>query len=1081
MVQPTTIDQRPGVESADRIRRLPRQERNGYPLSFAQQRMWFMHELAPASPAYNGPFAMRLRTAVKVSALKRAFDQIVMRHESLRTLFRSKNGKPYCVIMDAAEVQCPVVDWRGLASAARIRGALRFVKAEARRPFDLQSGPLLRIFLSQISEDDYVLLVVTHHIVSDYWSASIVMSELSALYDAEIQATTPELAANEIQYVDYTVWQRKKMSGRGLSKHEEYWKQQLADMAVTLELAHGRSRPAVQMGLGAQHNVFLPASLVHRLEGLALGDKATLFMVLLASFEMLLYRYSGQESFGVGAPSTGRNRQELQGIIGLFVNTLVFRAEFGEQPTFRELLRRVRTTAIDAFEHQEMPFDILVEKLHPARSSHHAPFFQTMFVFQNFPSEYKRAGALRLEPFPVDMGMAQNDLVLWIGAPSLHGETGGLRARFNYDTALFDEASIVRMAGHWLHLLGAVAGNPDRAIGELALLPEPEKFQVLNQWNNTETPWLDPWRIQDGFQIQAEERPDALALCFEPEHVSYGELNRRASILAQSLAEQGVGPEQRVGILMERSPGLVIALLAVLKAGAAFVPLDPDYPEDRLQFMLKDSGIGITIVHHGLQQRLPEPGPVIDLDIDRQPIGVESSANLSHQSEPDGLAYIIYTSGSTGLPKGAMNTHGGIGNRLLWMQMAYGLDRSDRVLQKTPVSFDVSVWEFFWPLIVGATMVLSRPGGHRDPGYLANLIESEAISTVHFVPSVLQRFIDVTGPGRCESLKRVFCSGEALSQSLQDRFFELYGAELHNLYGPTEAAVDVTYWACQRGNAFNRVPIGRPISNTQIYILDGGLQPVPVGIQGELYIGGKGLARGYVNRSDLTASRFLPDPFAKRPGERIYRTGDLARWTDQGQIDYLGRCDQQVKIRGCRIELGEVAACLRQHKAIRDSVVIDRDTKAGEKQLQAYIVFAEGETPSNVEIRAFLRKQLPEYMIPSLFVPIDQVPVNSNGKFDRTMLPDPALTPSLSSAEFIEPRSSLELEIASIWQEVLGIKSIGINDDFFELGGHSLMAAQIMSRVSDIFHVSLPLDLFFQFKPTIAGLIDAIQEYETSS
>ncbi|HEX8117761.1 MAG TPA: amino acid adenylation domain-containing protein, partial [Pyrinomonadaceae bacterium] len=680
------------------------------------------------------------------------------------------------------------------------------------------------------------------------------------------------------------------------------------------------------------------------------------------------------------------------------------------------------------------------------RNLSHSPLFQVLFLLQHAAKQGEGSHELSLNPLKAATQTSKFDLLMMIEDSEL-----GLVCGVEYNTDLFDAPTIDRLLGNYRQLLAGVVADPARKVSELPLLTDGERRQVLGDWNSTRTDYGEPLALHRMFEAQAERTPDAVALVFEGEQLTYGQLDERANQLAHHLRALGVGPESRVGIMLERSHEMVVGLMGILKAGGAYVPLDPDYPRERLSFMLEDAQVAVLLTHSEQLERLAaRPRHAVCVDTEGPDIARRSTARPDCATDADNLAYVIYTSGSTGRPKGAMNTHAAIYNRLRWMQEAYGLTADDCVLQKTPFSFDVSVWEFFWPLATGARLVLARPGGHRDSAYLIDLIRRERVTTLHFVPPMLQVFLDEPGVETCESLRRVICSGEALPRELQERFHSRMGVtELHNLYGPTEAAVDVTAWACEPGDEHLSVPIGRPIANTQIYLLDKNYRPVPVGVTGELYIGGVQLARGYHARPALTAEKFIPAPLSAEPGARLYRTGDLARFLPGGEIEYLGRIDHQVKIRGFRIELGEIEAALNAHPAVREAIVLAREDAPGEKRLVAYVVLGEGKAPSNSEFRQALKEHLPEYMIPSQFVVLDELPLTPNGKVDRRALPAPDRgRPSLERA-FVAPRTPAEGMLASVWAEVLGVEQVGIHDNFFALGGDSIRSIKVLAKAKE--------------------------------
>ncbi|RPJ38734.1 MAG: amino acid adenylation domain-containing protein, partial [Planctomycetaceae bacterium] len=1031
-------------------------------LSFAQEQLWFLDQLKPDSAAYNIARAFRLSGPLDVAALTQSLNVVVQRHETLRTTFAARDGQPVQVVAPALTLELPVVDLR-VPMDRREAEIQRRASEEILRPFDLSCGPLLRVLLLRLDDQEHVLLFVMHHIVSDGWSLGVLNRELSVLYEAFSGGRGSPLAELPFQYADFADWQRQRLQGEVLDRQLAYWKGKLGGVLPVLELPTDRPRGAVQTFVGSQCSFELSAELWESLKVVSQQEGVTMFMTLLAAFEVLLARYTRQMDVLVGSPVANRSPQELEGLIGLFVNTVVLRTDLSGNPSFREVLKRVREVTLEAYEHQEVPFGRLVEELRPERDASRNPLFQVMFAYQNVPmleevtKEVPSFGDVAVRVLELEAGAAQFDLTLSMR------ETGwGLAGVFNYNTDLYEAATIGRMVGHWQTLLASIAADAGQRVWELPLLTKEERQQVVVEWNDTGVRYEAGGCIHELFEEQAGAHPERVALVYEGEEVTYGELERRANRVGHYLRRLGVGAEVLVGICVERSIEMVVGLLGILKAGGAYVPLDPAYPRERLGFMVADARVKVILSQQRVMERLPAgEARVVCLDGEWAEIARESEAQPAAAVVGDNLAYVIYTSGSTGQPKGVMNTHRGIRNRLLWMQDAYHLTEMDRVLQKTSFSFDVSVWEFFWPLLTGAVLVIARPEGHKDSAYLVELIAGEEITTVHFVPPMLDAFLLERGVQACVSLKRVICSGEELPLELQQRFISLLQAELHNLYGPTEAAVDVTFWHCRRGSTGNTVPIGRPIANTQIYLLDEHLNPVPVGVPGELHIGGLGLARGYLNRAALTAAKFIPGPFSGEAGARLYRTGDLARYRPEGDIEFLGRLDNQVKIRGFRVELGEIEVVLRQHPAVREGVVIVREDVAGDKRLVAYVVIHEGQAVLVEELRGYLRDRLPGYMVPSALVMLAALPLTPNGKVDRRALPRPGTERSEWGQAYVAPRTPVEEVLAGIWAGVLGLDRVGVYDNFFELGGHSLLGVQVIARACRTFNLDIPLTKLF--------------------
>ncbi len=791
-------------------------------------------------------------------------------------------------------------------------------------------------------------------------------------------------------------------------------------------------------------------------------------MVLLAAFNVLLSRHSGQQDICVGTPVANRNRLEIEGLIGFFVNTLVLRSDLSGNPPFVELLRRVREVCLGAQAHQDLPFEKLVEELAPVRDMSHNPLFQVMLSLQNVPEATLEVEGLRIEPVVMETYTSKFDLDL-----NITERPTGLEVQFNYNADLFDAATLQRMAEHYRTLLEDLSQSPDRRLSALRMLSPTEWQQLMHISQGEALAYPQERCIHQLFEAQVEQDASRIAVSLDAEWLSYGELNRLANRVAHALRQRGVGPETVVGICMERSLEMVVALLGILKAGGAYLPVDPEYPAERIVYMLHDAQPVCVLVHEATCSVLPPDVPTLNLDTEQKELAGQPEENLQQLMNARHPAYVMYTSGSTGQPKGAILAHQGIVNRLLWMQREYQLTEDDRILQKTLFSFDVSVWEYFWPLIAGASLHMLSPGAHRDSQKLAEVIGQQAISTLHFVPSMLSVFLDTVTTLTCPSLKRVICSGEALPASLQQRFFErLPTVKLHNLYGPTEASIDVTYWACHAERNETVVPIGYPIANMGVYLLDRHLNPVPTGVMGELFISGIGLARGYLNRADLTADRFIPHPFAE-DGSRMYRSGDLARFRHDGSIEYIGRTDHQIKLRGVRIELGEIEATLRRHPHVRDAVVVAANLQDSEQQhLVAYVVNHEAK-PDTEALRTFLRASLTEHMVPSLFMWLDDLPLNANGKVDRKALPA-SQSVALQSRVYVAPRTSTESALAGIWTEVLGLERIGVHDNFFDLGGHSLLVTQLLSRIHAQFQIRIPLRALFE-ATTIARLTDVIE------
>ncbi len=1058
---------RAGGEAASAVPPLQPISRQGeLPLSFAQQRLWFLDQLSPGGSFYNIPSALRLRGELDVGALERSLTEVVRRHEVLRTTFSEVGGRPVQVIHDAERVELEVVDLTGLAEADREAEALRLAREEARRPFDLERGPLFRARLLRLGREDHVALLTLHHIVSDGWSMGVLVEEMASLY-AAFQAGQPSpLAELPIQYADYAAWQRSWLVGEELERQLGYWREQLAGAPSVLELPTDRPRPAVQTFSGSTESRVLSADLSEGLRRLSRKEGVTLFMTLLAAWQALLSRYSGQEDIVVGCPIANRQRSEVERLIGFFVNTLVLRTDLSGEPSFRELLRRVREVSLGAFGHQDLPFEQLVEALQPVRDLSHSPVFQVAFVWQNAPLGELELPGLHLEPFGVSGGTAKYDLTLTMA----EGSEGRLLAELEYNTDLFEASTIRRMLAHLERLLSAVVEDPKVAVGKVPLLSAAERRQQLEEWNQTELSFPEEVCAHEWFEERAAARPEAVALIFGEQEVSYGELNERANRLAHYLRDRGVGPEVRVGLCLERSVELLVGLLGILKAGGAFVPLDPAYPEERLRYMVEDSGVRVLLTEVEVLERLASTGvEVVCVDRDWEEICQRSGQNPGVEVLPESLAYVIYTSGSTGRPKGTMLHHRGLVNLAAAQQAAFGVGEGSRVLQFSSLSFDASVWEVVMALLSGGTLCLAPRQVLATGQGLVGVLQEAEVTTVTLPPSVLAVMPEAELP----HLETLITAGEALSGDLVRRWLRA-GRRFFNAYGPTETTVCASLQLCT-GEEGGSPPIGRPIGNMELYVLDRHLEPVPVGVAGELYIGGVGLARGYLGRAELTAERFVPDPFSGRVGARLYRTGDLGRYREDGAIEFLGRADHQVKVRGFRIELGEVESVLREHPGVRDAVVEVGEVAGGDRRLVAYYIAADGQEVSSGELRSYLRGRLPEYMVPSLLLALESFPLTPSGKVDRRALPLPSGERMAEGRAYVAPRDEVEEQVAAICAELLGVERVGVYDNFFDLGGHSLLATQFMSRVRETFEVELPLRSLFE-GPTVAEVSKTIQD-----
>ncbi|MEU6997898.1 amino acid adenylation domain-containing protein [Nonomuraea sp. NPDC046570] len=961
-------------------------------LSFAQERMWFLERFSPGTGAHTLPVSARLRGPVDAELLRSRLDALVARHESLRMTFPpGADGLPRVRVAAAPKVPLRVVRVKGPGLARSV------LSADAALAFDLAEGPLLRATLVRYAPDEHALLIAVHQIVCDAWSAELIMRELLA---------SGPVPGPAVRYGDYALWQRERLAGPYLERHLAFWRAEL-DGLPALDLPLDAPRPARQGYAGAWYEVWLAERLTSAVKLLAGKQGATTHMAFLAAFQALLAGWSGQRDFAVGSPVAGRSRPELAGLVGLFENLLPFRARLAGDPTFAELLERTRYAALDVYAHQELPFEKLVAELDLSRDVGRPPVAQALFALRGH-----REGAAP-EPFRLESPTTRFDLELHVTET-----TGGMTARFVYNRALFGADTVARLATRFVALLEWAVTAPDVPVGELEIRTADEQA-LVDGWNATAR--RHPGGTLHGLVFeQAARTPDAPAAGFEGSWLTYRELTERAQRVAAALRAAGARPDQPVGVHLSRCLDLPVALLGVLAAGCAYLPLEPGHPEERLRGMLADAGATLVVTNRDLAF----PGGLLVEDAERMleaaPVDVPE----------DALAYVIFTSGSTGRPKGVAVSHRAIVNRLRWMQRVHHLDGNDRVLHKTPTTFDVSVWELFWPLVAGAAVVIARPDCHRDTAYLRDLLHQEQVTTAHFVPSMLEPFLAEKGGGG--PLRRVICSGEVLPPGLVRRFAELLpGVELHNLYGPTEAAVDVSWHRCTPGEEV--VPIGRPVDNTRLHILDRHLNPVPIGTPGELHIAGTQLARGYTGRPGLTADRFLPDPYGP-PGSRLYATGDLARWRRNGEIEFLGRLDDQIKVRGMRVEPGEVEAVLREQPGVRDAVVTGHDGG-----LIGYVV---GEPPPGLRDR--LRATLPEHLIPTAWVRLDALPLSTSGKLDRSALPPPAPP---ADVPWEPPAGEAELAVARVWQAVLGLERVGRRDEFFAVGGDSIRGVKVVARL----------------------------------
>ncbi|RKH31482.1 non-ribosomal peptide synthetase, partial [Corallococcus sicarius] len=1039
------------------------------PLSFAQQRLWLLDQLSPGDVSYNIPTALRLTGRVDVESLRRAFEALVARHETLRTTLVQHQGQPAQHIHAPMAWTLPLTDVSSLPEARREAEARSLANQEAQRAFNLEAGPLLRTSLVRLSEEEHLLLVTMHHIVSDGWSMGVLVRELTALYAAFQMGQEPALAPLPVQYAAFAAWQRQWLQGETLDAQIRYWKEKLAGAPSALELLTDHPRPSIQSHAGAALSLRIPQATSEALKALANREGVTPFMLLLAGFQVLLSRYSGQDDLSVGTPIAGRTQAETEGLIGFFVNTLVLRAHVKPQATFRELLAQVRGTTLAAYEHQHLPFEKLVEALQPVRDPSRSPLFQVMFTLQNTPIEDLRVPGLALQQVATETRSAKFDLTL-----TLQDSPQGFGGWMEYSTALFKPSTVERMAAHLRTLLEAVAAKPEQPMADLPLLGIEERQRLLVDWNDTtvESPTDVPVHVH--FARQALRTPDAVALIQGEAALTYAQLDARANQLAHHLRALGITPGARVGLAVERSFELVVALIAILKAGAAFVPVDRNAPVERIAALLEDADVEVVLTHQPFAPLLPATGTRVWLDAQQDVLSALPTHAPDVHVDGEALAYVMFTSGSTGRPKGVCVPHRGITRLVLGSTfMRFGPD--EVVSQIAPVAFDASTLEIWGALLHGAKLVLAPPHA-LSLEELTALVRQHRVTTLWMTTALFEQMA-LHQAEALAAVPQVLTGGEVMPWARMRAHLPRLpeGSTVVHAYGPTENTTFSTTLPLHRDSVVDGpVSIGRPISNATAYVLDAHLRPVPVGVAGEVYVGGTGLAWGYLHRPDLTAERFVPHPFATTPGERLYRTGDKARWWEDGTLDFQGRIDFQVKVRGFRIELGEIETSLRAAAGVNEAVVVARGSD-GDKRLVGYVTALEGHSLDTGVLRAWLKQHLPEYMVPSVLMVLEALPLNANGKVDRKALPEPGDAPR--AAAFVAPRTATEEQLAALFTQVLHVERVGVQDDFFALGGHSLLATQLVSRVRAAFGVELPLRALFE-APTVEALakrLDGVQ------
>jgi amino acid adenylation domain-containing protein len=1028
------------------------------PASFAQQRLWFMDQLSPGGFAYNITGGIRILGPLNVEALEWTLGELVRRHEPLRTVFAAVDGQPMQVVREADAFHLPIRDLQAMPAATREAEGRRLMVEEGRRPFDLQCGPLFRAQLVRLAPQEHVLQLTVHHIVADGWSLGVLSKDLTELY-AEYVAGGRDTGPPPPRYADLVRRQRQRLTGAAYEAQAAYWRAHLTPSPPVLELPTDHPRPTIQTFDGAVKLFVIPRGAADALRRLGREQGVTLFMILLGALDVLLHRYTGLEDIAVGTPVANRTDVQTEDVIGLFANTLVLRTDLSGDPSVRELLRRVRDVALGAYAAQEFPFERLVEMVQPERDMSHSPLFQVMLILQNSPFESIDLAGLTLSYVEIRTGSAKTDLTLEVWE-----KPEGLHVYLEYNTDLFEAETIRRLGEQFLRLLAEFAAGPEQRVSRLPLLGEAEWHRVTTEWNDTAAP-LAEIPVPRLVEAEAARAPDAIAACFQERQLTYRELNRSANRLARHLRRHGVGPDVLVGVFVERSLDMLVTVLAVMKAGGAYVPLDPAYPPDRLEFMLQDGRIGLVITQDTLRDRLAMPGEVrtVCLDRDAPLVGREPEDDLPTAPAIDDLAYVIYTSGSTGRPKGVQIQHRSLVNVLSAFREVVDAGPRDVLVAVTTLSFDIAALELMLPLVTGGQVVIADRDSAADPAKLMGLFADARATIVQATPATWRMLLE-TGWQRAEGL-RVLCGGEALPADLAARLVGT-GASVWNVYGPTETTIwsTVQHVDADRGS----VPIGRPIANTRLYVLDPAGEPVPVGVPGELHIGGAGVARGYLNRPELTAENFVADRFSSDRAARLYRTGDVVRYRADGALEFLGRLDHQVKVRGFRIELGEIESVLSGHPAVVEAVVVAREDRPGDRYLAAYLRPAGG-APAASELRVFLKERLPDYMVPSTFTVLGAFPLTPNGKVDRRRLPAPEERRAGTRAAFLAPRDEIERAIAAVWRDVLRLDEVGVDDNFFDLGGHSLLLVQVQAKLREALARDIAIVEMFQY-PTIRAL-----------
>ncbi|HMS34192.1 MAG TPA: amino acid adenylation domain-containing protein [Ignavibacteria bacterium] len=1050
-----------------------------HPLSYGQKALLFLYLSSPETSAYNVGFTVRIISGLDESLLKKAFQKLINRHPALRTNFFIKDGIPVQEVHGYKDVYFQVTDASGLSEDQLKNKVLE----TNRLPYDLENGDLLKVNLFKVSDENYILLLSMHHIVNDGFSMSVILNELKNLYEAEVNVEQSALPLIDHTYNDYIIDQNNFIKSEKGEQQYEYWKGELGGELPVLNLPIDKTRPSIQTFNGAVEYFELEQDLVEKLKKLSMSEGTTLFVTLLTAYEIFLHRYTGQDDIIVGTPTAGRSKTEFEKVVGYFINPVSIRADFSENPTVKDFISQIKKKVLGAISNQDFPFALLVERMHRKRDPVRSTIFQTFFGMQRIQRDdvlqemivpgnkgaRTQWGKLFLESYEITQQEGQFELTLEV----VEGKNL-FSGAFKYNTDLFEAEAIKKMIVHFKNLLYDIVSDTDRKLSGLKLLSDEEKNVIIYDWNNTEFNFNkeDLVCLHKLIEIQANKTPGSIAVISEDRQLTYGELNRRSNQLAAYLSKLGVSTGDLCGLCVERSLEMVTGILGILKAGAAYIPIDPEYPQSRVEFMIKDSKAKVLITQKSLAIDLPKGiSKIVYIDDDWKDISKEDDKNSESNATLNNTAYVIYTSGSTGQPKGVMISHASIVNHMLWMKDVFKFDSSDSVFQKTPFSFDASVWEFYMPLIIGGRLIMAKPQGHMDTPYLVETIIVNNITILQLVPSLLKMLLDEKGIENCKSLKTVYCGGEALTYELQEKLFSRLDVNFYNLYGPTEATIDVTYFKCEGEYKSRYFPIGKPVYNAAAYVLDKYMNPVPVGVAGELFLGGAGIAQGYLNNPELTNEKFIDDIFSKQTGKKLYRTGDLAKYSEDGNLEFLGRADHQVKLRGFRIELEEIEAKLLKHNAVKEAVVIVREDKPGVQRLTAYLIYSDKNEVDHNDLRNYLRESLPEYMVPADFVSLDELPMTPNGKVDRNSLPVPELIIS-EFENYVSASHPLEEKLVNIWKDVLGIEKIGIHDNFFELGGDSIISIQIISRANQAGLKISPKQIFQH--QTIAGLASVI-------